>query len=778
MKATRIIALLLTAALCLSPFTSIAAAASADLSKLVVSKNEVTLEVGDSLSLSSTAVYTDGSTAVVTVSTTWTSENSSVASVYNGTITAKAEGTAILTAVYHNQSQAVQVTVTKKVKSLTKSKQKLEIRLQDKATVELTATYSDNSTEEVRSKADWSSSDDDVATVVNGVVTGVGSGSATITAKLGSQTTSIPVYVELVKRLDLSESSLSLLLKEKNTLELIATYPDGTTRNVAADADWTTSDSTVADVIRGTVTGYKAGTATLTAAYGGKSTTIAVNVDATSKLDVSEQKLFLHKNSQKQLKLTAVYPNGTSTDVTSLATWGSSNEAVATVANGSVAAVAPGSVTITATYGTKKVTVNVDVNIPRYLELSDDSVSMKAKETAAISLMATYLDGTREDVANLATWSSTKEEIAYFDQGKIYSVGQGEAKLTASYGGKTATVTVDVEVPAKLALNSKTAALGIGESYQPKLLAIFADGHEEDITAKATWSSSAASIAEVNASGLVLGVASGSATVTAKYQSLSVTLSVGVALASKLTPDVRSVFLNANQSKTIKLTATDSAGKNTDVTADAQWKVGNAKIADVNDGVVTGYTRGSTTVTAQYGGKTVSIPVDVDVVQKLEVNKKSLSLKSGDKYQLALTVTFSDGSKKAVTAEAEWTSSAYKVADVNDGLISAIAYGKSTITAKYGNKSVTVALDVDTLKYLQTDEVVLNVAVGSKTKVVATATYANGTEEDVSKPALWSSSKVSVADVKDGVIRAIGKGKATITVSYAGKKAKITVNVK
>ncbi|MEO3947259.1 Ig-like domain-containing protein [Gorillibacterium sp. CAU 1737] len=778
MKATRYIALLLTVVLTLTPFSTLLAAEST-LSKLVVSKNEVRLEVGDSVTLSSTAVYTDASTSVVTLSSSWSSDNPSVATVYNGTISAKSEGTAIIVASYKDQSQSVQVTVTKKVKSLTKSKQKLELRLLEKATVQLTATYSDNSTEEVSGKADWSTSDDEVATVVNGTVTAVGSGSAVLTAKLGSQTATIPVDVELVKRLDLADSQLSLLLKEKQTLELTATYPDGTTRNVATDADWSSSDPSIADAIRGAVTAYKAGTATITASYGGKSTTIKVDVDATSKLEVvGDQKIFLHGGDKKQLKLTATYPNGTSSDVTSLATWSTSNEDTVSVIKGYITAGSSGTAAITATYGSKKITLTVDVDVARFLEPSSDSFSMKAKETSPVTLTATYLNGTKENVTTKATWSSSKEEVAYADNGTIYSLSQGEAKLTATYGGKSVAISVDVEVPRTLKLDEKTLALGTGETYQAKVLAIFADGHEEDVTSKATWTSSSAAVADVSSAGLITSASSGTTAITAKYGAKSVNMTVNVALASKLNASVRTLFLNLKESKQIKLTATDSAGKTIDVTSDAEWKAANIKIADVSEGWVTGYARGTTTVTAKYGGKSVVVSVDVDVVQRLEANKRSLTMKSGDDQQLTLTVTFSDGSKKDVTADAEWTTSSYKIADVSPaGLVKATGYGKANITAKYGSKTVTVPVDVDTLKYLQTEEVNVTLTVGARKQVVATATYADGTEADVSKPALWSSSKDSVVTVKDGLLRATGKGKATVTVSYAGKKAKVNVTV-
>lgn len=78
----------------------LAAAADKELSKIVVSKNEMSLEVGDSGSVTVTGVYSDNTSANVTISTTWSSEDTSIATVYNGAITAKKEGKATITAAY------------------------------------------------------------------------------------------------------------------------------------------------------------------------------------------------------------------------------------------------------------------------------------------------------------------------------------------------------------------------------------------------------------------------------------------------------------------------------------------------------------------------------------------------------------------------------------------------------------------------------------------------------------------------------------------------------
>lgn len=756
-------------------------AADAELSKLVLSTNTVSLEMEDSITLTATAVYSDGKSSNVTVNTGWTSEDSTVASVYNGTITAKGEGTATIVAAYEGESQAVEVKVTKKVKALTKDKQSLDLRIGDSEKIELTAIYSDNTSEAVSSKAEWTSSDGKVATVINGTIRGLSAGTATITAKLGKQSVSLDVNVEVVRRIEIKDyAKLSLLLTEEQTVELIATYPDGSTKDVTTEAVWSSSNEKVADAYQGKVVAYKAGTATITAEYGTKTTTLEVDVDKTRKLTVNKPSLFMKIGDTDNLSLTAVYPDEKETVVTNSATWTSSNEKVADVIDGKVYANASGSATITAKYGDRSIEIPVDVEVARHLDLEEEELGMTVGGTHAFKLNATYLDGTTEEVTGKADWTSSDADFVYVSKGNVHAYKSGKATIKASYGGKTVEVAISVDIPTKVELQNKKGVLPEAGTLQANLIATYAldgDNREVVINEEAEWSSSNEKVAEVSSEGMITGVPTGKANITAKYDGKSYTMSVEVGLASGLSADVPVVALLSKETYQIKLTASDQYGNEQDVSSDATWKSSSSRIADVKQGLVTAYSKGKSTITAEYGEQKITVSVEVDDIDRIEASVDSLSMKSGDKAEITLTVFLSDGSSRDVTDIAEWKASSYKVATVSKGEVTAVGYGKTKITGKYGSKLVSIPLDVDTLKYLQTDEVVLELKKGKSASVIATATYADGTEANVSKPALWKSSRITVATVKDGVIKATGKGKATITVDFAGEKTKVSVIV-
>lgn len=113
----------------------------------------------------------------------------------------------------------------------------------------------------------WSSSNERVATVVDGLVTAKSKGKCSITASYGFRTYSCTLEVETPK---LSQSALRLGIEKKKKLEL-----EGTSKTVT----WKSSDSSVAKVAAdGTVTGIAAGHASLTATVDGKKYTCKVKV--------------------------------------------------------------------------------------------------------------------------------------------------------------------------------------------------------------------------------------------------------------------------------------------------------------------------------------------------------------------------------------------------------------------------------------------------------------------------------------------------------------------
>ena len=203
--------------------------------------------------------------------------------------------------------------------------------------------------------------------------------------------------------------------------------------------------------------------------------------------------------------------------------WASSNQAVANVNTSGVAtAVATGSTSIAATSeghsGTATLTVTA-VTVPvASVTVSPASASVAVGQT--VQLAATPKDANGNALSGrTVTWASSNGSVGGVDgSGLVTGVVAGSTTITATSEGQSGTSAVTVTaapVPvASVTVSPATAAVFVGQTTQ--LTATPKDVNGNTLTGRTiTWASSPSSIAGVNGSGLVAGVAVGSATITA-----------------------------------------------------------------------------------------------------------------------------------------------------------------------------------------------------------------------------------------------------------------------
>ena len=164
-----------------------------------------------------------------------------------------------------------------------------------------------------------------------------------------------------VENVSLNITSVGLTEGEQTTLTATVNPSNATNKNVT----WSSSDNAVATVANGKVTAVKAGTATITVTTedGNKTATCTVTVKAKTypveSVSLDKNEVEMTEGEQTTLTATVNPSNATNKNVT----WSSSDNAVATVANGKVTAVKAGTATITVTTedGNKTATCTVTV---------------------------------------------------------------------------------------------------------------------------------------------------------------------------------------------------------------------------------------------------------------------------------------------------------------------------------------------------------------------------------------------------------------------------------
>src|SRR3989441_1024511 len=298
------------------------------------------------------------------------------------------------------------------------------------------------------------------------------------------------------------------------------------------------------------------------------------------------------------------------------------------------------------------------------------------------------------------TWASSNSALATVSgSGLVTGVAAGSVAIAAASEGKSGTATVTVaNVPvASVTISPSAPNIYVGGTLQ--LTATLKDASGNLLGGRTvSWMMSSGAVATVSASGLVTGLAVGTATITATSEGQSGTAAVTVStvpVASVVVSPATAIVLGG---ATVQLTATlkDSAG-NVLSGRSVTWASTAPAVASVSPtGLVTGVSASAVTITATSEGKTGSAAVMVNLVPvaSVSVSPGSASIQVGQTVQLTATLLDANGmplSGRLVT----WVSSAPAVAAVSTGgIVTGVATGTATLTAtsegKAGSAAVTV----------------------------------------------------------------------------------------
>ena len=599
-------------------------------SSIQLSASTATLETGLTKKINA-SVYPTGAYDALS----WTSSNPKVAQVSsNGTITAVASGSAVITAKTANgKTASVNVLVktpTVKLSAISKTMYRGE-------TTKLTATSSN------KKPVSWTSSDPTIASVdSNGTIKTLKNGTVKISASANGGKATCTITVK--EPIQISATTSSIYRGKTTTLKAIPAYSTTIT--------WMSSNPLIATVSsNGVVTGKKAGTVTITAKAFGKSVTKTIKVVEPSLKVTGSTSLYRGKTTT--LKATTSY----STKVT----WKSSKTSIATVSsNGVVTGKKAGTVTITAKAFGKSVTKTIKVVEPS-LKVTGSTSLYRGKTT---TLKATTSYSTK------VTWKSSKPSIATVSSsGVVTGKKAGTVYIYANAYGKSVKYKLTIKEPA-LKLNKSSSSIYKGKTTTLKATTSY--------RTKVTWKSSNSSIATVSSTGDVTGKKAGTAYIYAN--------AYGKSVKCKVT--VKNPTITLNKSK-----ATAYAGKSytlkatTSYRTKISWKSSNTKIATVDSkGMVKLKKAGKVTISATAFGKKVNCVLTVKN-PTLKVSKASVSIYRKKSYTVKATAV--PGGKVS------WSSSNKAIATVSSsGKITGMKKGTAYVYAKIHGLKKTIKVIV------------------------------------------------------------------------------------
>ncbi|MDQ1358277.1 MAG: trimeric autotransporter adhesin, partial [Acidimicrobiaceae bacterium] len=372
-----------------------------------------------------------------------------------------------------------------------------------------------------------------------------------------------------------------------------------------------------------------------------------------------------------------------------------------------------------------------------------------------------------------------------------------------SAGSVQAAATIVVTAAVNLtsiAVTPQSPSIPAGTTQQFSAAGTYSDGTTADITAAATWSlPTDSTVATISPTGLALGQAAGGPiAVTAAVGGVTGTATLIVTPAALASISVTPTTATAARGMTQQFTATGTFtdGSTQDLTGQAQWSSTNTAVARVvtaggmaEPGLASAVGVGGATITATFNGVsgTAGFTVTPAALTSIVVTPAALTAVKGTTHPFTATGTLTDGTIEDVTGQAAWSSSDTTVASVvtsggttQAGLVSALSAGTAIISAALGGASGTASLMVTaaTLKALSVAPAKTPVPKGAAKQLTATATFSDGSSQDVTADASWSSPTQAIATVSGaGLVVAVSIGKVSITAGFSGLTAKSVVTV-
>ena len=707
--------------------TAMLTVSPAVLNSIAVTPATATVAAGTGQQYKAVGTFADGSTEDLTTMVTWSSSNTTDATINaNGFASTTATGTATITA----QSGAVSGTATLTISTATATGLQVTpssvsgLPVGDVQQLTSTATFSDGSSENVTSSVTYRSSDPTVATVdANGVLTGVGPGSAVITATLGAQSAMVPVSISnaTLTSITVTPANPTIPSGQNQQLTATGTYSDGSTEDLTNVAAWTSSDPAGISVSStGNVMVMTPENVTITATYAGVAGADAITGSAAvvTGISVSPASTTLAVGQTQQFAATATYSDGSQQTATASAHWSVSDATKASIANGSGAGLltanAAGSLSAMATINGISGSASVTISAATLSSLTINPSlvnSLPAGTTKQLSVTATYSDGSNADVSNQVTWTTGQASTAFVDTNALlHAVTSGVTTIDAHLSGVdgTAVVTVGNATLTSIAITPSAPTRALGQTVQMTATGTYSDGSTSDLSSQVQWTSAVPAVATISGTGLVTTLTTGTSTLTATLNATTASTLLTVTSATLQSISVTSAQGSFALGQSLPLTATGfySDGSTQNLTNSVTWTSSAPTVGVVSStGVATGVTTGTFIARATSNGitGTESLIVTNAVLTSIAVTPQGQVIVGiqGAPVQFTATGTFSNGTTQNLTNSVHWTTSGVVIGSISQsGLFSATGVGLGMVTATSGSVSGSTQLTVVSIPLL------------------------------------------------------------------------------
>ncbi len=781
-----------------------------------------------------TADYSNGSHKALGPAAIWSGGDPTVSAVnVFGDVTMRAAGTSWVMAKDATSGKfgtAVFRVTTATLTSIavTPAGQSLPVGTTQKYTA--TGTFSDSTTAPLTgSVIAWSSNAPAVATIATstGIATAIASGITTIrathvpTGRTG--TAALSVGSVTLTSLAVTPANPSIATGTTTQLTAAAAYSDGTVVDVTATTTWKSSKTTIATIAAGGLaTAVAPGTSTVSAVFGGKTTLTTLTVVPVRLVSLAltppAPKLWL--GSSASLVATGTFNDNTTSDLTELVDWTSSDTSILTVSNatgerGKLTSVGVGFAMVmakhTVTGVSSTITVEVDAVTLASISVSRPLATLAGGLSEQFTATGLYSDGSARPLTTVVTWSTsstarTSVSNAAGTQGVVKALNAPSPTgflitisaiepATGIVG--SATVTIVPAFIASVAITPVNVSVPIGLTSQLRATATYTDGRTQSVTTQCSWVSSDSAVASVAPFGslsgqvtaLALGTSQIRATLPPTPSSPAMTalafVNVTAAVVTKITmlPAAEaSLPKTLTQQYRARLDLSD--GTTRDGTDDVTWAAEPVDVLAVSNvpgskGLVTGLAVGTGAIYVVYpptgtqAGATVT--VTHQPISFVDLQPAAPTLPAGTTIRLSAIAHYTDGTTADITRTSAWWSDNPAVATVasgepDGGKLDALTAG--TTLLHLGGPEIDEQLLVVTV----TPAVLRSIAIagpaaldaGQAASFTADGLYSDGSHVDLTAQVTWTSSDtsgltISNADGSHGLATATRSGNVTLT---------------
>ena len=507
----------------------------------------------------------------------------------------------------------------------------------------------DNAHNDVTNLVTWLSSDTDKVTIVTsgenaGQAHAATVGTANISATLigvASNIATVEVTGKSLVSIDISVTNDGELIKgTKAHYKAYATYSDESVDEITLAANWKSSDTAIATVLKGDVFGVDVGSTKISIDFEGETDEkdIIVTGATVTSLAITPSYHEMDIGSQVNYIVIATLTDGSRINVTNDAVGSSSDPDLIDVIHKepqfiTIEAIASGTAVLTASFEGKNATADLNIFSASItldsIAITPLNETINVLSTLTYQALAHYSDGSAVDISGDASWSSDDTSIATinYTSGVSTGVSAGSTSINAYFSGLSASTSLTVMSecgpgkPLTAFIIPDDATLSLNTQMQYNLYGVWTDGCTANLTKNnaASWSSADSSIVSIGKKdAIALAKKVGNTTIHADYQNV---IATPVTITVPVNEEVLSVTIQPAPSATINQGATQaytcSARTSVNgveqpekfVTGQARFSSSQTDIATVGSNNGTAQTvnaknmSGNSTITCFYGGK-------------------------------------------------------------------------------------------------------------------------------------------------------------------------------